>query len=179
MARYRMVSIAMLFALLLPAMSHAGGPVATKVMVRAVAHDAKIIGTHVGGAKITIRDAATDSILTEGVQLGGTGDTELIMKKPRERGVSVYDTEGAAGFLATLMLSKPTRVEITAVGPLGTPQSTQRAAKTVLLLPGKDVLGDGIVLEIYGLTVEILEPNDGTPIAVGDEMPVRVKLTMT
>ena len=41
------------------------------------------------------------------------------------------------------MLERATVVEVTAEGPLGTPQSTQRASKTLLLVPGQDVLGGG------------------------------------
>jgi hypothetical protein len=59
---------------------------------------------------------------------------------------------GTAGFLSTLMLDRPTVVEITAEGPLGPPQSIQRVSKTMLVIPGQDVLGDGVVLEIHDFT---------------------------
>jgi len=111
----------------------------TRVMVRVTSHDAKIIGTGVGGARVTIRDVRSGAVLAEGVQEGGTGDTSLIMGA-RERGGAVYDTEGAAGFLAELELSEPTWVEITAEGPLGTPDALRRVTSTTLLVPGRDVL---------------------------------------
>src|ERR1700684_1279951 len=82
----------------------------TKIMIRAVARDAKVIGTHVGGAKITVRDAATGEILAQGMQQGGTGDTDVIMKKPHTRGMTVYSAGDASGFLAVLHLDKPTVV---------------------------------------------------------------------
>lgn len=56
------------------------------------------------------------------------------------------------------MLERPTVVEVTAEGPLGTPQTTQRASKTLLLVPGQDVLGEGVLLEIHGFTVTFLAP---------------------
>lgn len=152
--------------------------VATKVMVRAVSHDAKVIGTKVGGARITIRQAATGKVLAEGMQTGGTGDTRRIMIEPRERGEKVYDTPGTAGFLATVMLEQPTVVEIIAEGPLGTPQSTRRATTTTLLVPGEDILGDGIILEIHGFTVEILAPAEDLRPAAGQDLDVVATVTM-
>lgn len=152
--------------------------VPTKVMVRAVSRDAKVIGTGVGGARVTIREAATGKVLAEGVQQGGTGSTDLIMRQPRQRGASVYDTEGTAGFLATLALERPTVVEVVAEGPLGATQATQRAAKTVLLVPGEDVLGDGIVLEIHGFIVQLTAPA-APRVRAGQPFEVRATATLT
>lgn len=152
-------------------------PETTRVMVRAVSRDAKIIGSGVGGARITVRDATSGKVLAEGVQEGSTGDTRAIVTEPRERGADVYDTSGAAGFLAELDLDRPTRVRFEAEGPLGTPHATQQASKTMLLLPGRDVLGDGVILELHGFTVELLEPEvPASP--SGDLLPVRARVTM-
>ena len=152
--------------------------VPTKVMVRVTAHDAKIIGTGVGGASVTIRDAATGRVLAEGTQQGATGDTRRIMIEPRARGATVYDTEDAAGFLATIEIAEPTLVEIIAEGPLGTPHAVQRASKTMLLVPGKDVLGEGIVIELQGFTVILESPSDGAPVPAGREFEIRANVTM-
>ncbi|MGD2218492.1 MAG: hypothetical protein PVJ64_17170, partial [Gemmatimonadales bacterium] len=86
----------------------------TRIMIRVVAHDAKIIGSGVGGARVTVVDAETGAFLAEGVQQGGTGDTELIMSTPHARDMTVYDTEGAAGFLAELEIAEPRVVVISA-----------------------------------------------------------------
>jgi hypothetical protein len=160
----------------LPAAAQA---ILTKVMVRAVSRDAKVIQDPVGGARITIRDVATGNVLAQGVQQGRSGNTELIMVKPRARGATVFDTPGTAGFLATLMLERPTVVEITAEGPLGNPQATQRASKTLLLVPGQHVLGEGVLLEIHGFIVDLLAPVAGAEVRAGQPLPVRVKVTMT
>src|SRR5579862_6267811 len=115
------------FAVLLvasPIFGQTGGT-ETKVMIRAIARDAKVIGTHVGGARITVKDAASGEILAQGMQQGGTGDTDLIMKKPRTRGMALYNTPDTSGFLAVLHIEKPTVVEISAEGPLGNAQATQ------------------------------------------------------
>ncbi len=151
----------------------------TRVMVHAVSRDAKLIGTHVGGARIVIREAATGRVLAEGVQQGGSGDTKRIMVEPHRRGAALYDTPDAAGFLATVTLDRPTVVEISAEGPLGHPQAMQRTSKTMLLVPGEDILGDGVVLEIHGFILQFLEPGEGARVKAGDAIPVRASMTMT
>ncbi|NNG16882.1 MAG: hypothetical protein HKM89_10410 [Gemmatimonadales bacterium] len=155
-----------------------GQTVPTNVMVRVTAHDAKIIGTDVGGARVTLRDAETGQVLAEGIQQGSTGNTRLIMVQPRKRGARVYDTGNAAGFLATIDLGEPILVEIIAEGPLGTPHATQRASKTMLLVPGKDVLGEGVVIDLLGFTVVVEEPSDGASVEAGKEFEIRANVTM-
>ena len=174
------VSLAvMLLALLLTWLPGEAAKTPTKVMVRAISKDAKVIGSKVGGARISIREVATGTLLAEGIAEGETGSTERIMVRPRQRGDKVFDDPDAAGFLATLMLEQPTVVEVTAVGPLGTPQSTQRTSKTLLLVPGQHVLGEGIVLEIHGFTVELLMPPQEAGLRAGQTMEIKVAVTMT
>lgn len=152
--------------------------VPTTVTVRVVSNDAKLIGTGVGGARITIRDDETGQILARGLHEGSTGDTERIMA-PRERGSEVFATEGAAGFETVLRLTGPRRVEIEALGPLGTPHARQRATRTVLLVPGEDLTGDGVVLTLYGFTVEVMEPSGGRlSLSPGERFPLRARVTM-
>ena len=57
------IAFAMLI-LVSPLFAQTGGK-ETKVMIRAIARDAKVIGTHVGGARITVRDTATGEILAQ------------------------------------------------------------------------------------------------------------------
>lgn len=158
----------------------AGRGAPTRVMVRAVSRDAKVIGTKVGGARVTIREAATGRVLAEGLQAGETGSTEKIVVQPRRRGEPVYDAPGTAGFLATLELERPTVVEVTAEGPLGAPQAVQKVSKTMLLVPGEHVEGDGVVLEIHGFIVT-LEPTPAgaAPRAAGRPFEVRAAVTLT
>jgi hypothetical protein len=158
-------------------MRDAEAQIPTKVMVRVTANDAKIIGSGVGGARITILDATTGEVLAEGVQAGSTGNTGLIMDT-RERGATVYDTEGAAGFVAELALAHPTQVLITGEGPLDSPHAMQVASKSLLLVPGEDVLGEGIILELLGFTVELLSPGDGVEVPAGEPVEVRGRITM-
>lgn len=172
------VTLALSLALVLTPACLAGQGTPTRVMVRAASHDAKIIGSAVGGARITVYDARTGQRLAQGVQEGGTGSTEKLVVEPRKRGERVFDVDGAAGYLARLDLSEPTLVRIEAEGPLGTPHATQRASRTLLLVPGEHVLGDGVILELYGFTVELLEPSSDPTEFFGEEMPVRARVTM-
>jgi hypothetical protein len=169
-------AIATLF-LVSPLFAQTGGT-ETKIMIRAIARDAKVIGTHVGGAKITVKDTATGEILAQGMQQGGTGDTDLIMKKPRTRGMALYQTPDTSGYLAVLHIDKPTVVEISAEGPLGNAQATQRSSKAMLLVPGQDVLGDGILLEIHGFIITPLAPLADAKLKAGSPFEVRATVTM-
>ncbi len=176
----RSLSFAIAFAILLfvsPLIAQTGGK-ETKVMIRAIARDAKVIGTHVGGARITVKDAATGEILAQGIQQGGTGDTDVIMKKPHTRGMTVFSAGDASGFLAVLHLDKPTVVEISAEGPLGNAQATQRSSKTMLLVPGEDVLGEGVQLEIHGFIVTAVAPLQDAKVKAGSPFEVRATVTM-
>jgi hypothetical protein len=170
------IAFAMLI-LVSPLFAQTGGK-ETKVMIRAIARDAKVIGTHVGGAKITVRDTATGEILAQGIQQGGTGDTNTIMKTPRTRGMAVYSAGDTSGYLAVLHLEKPTVVEISAEGPLGNAQATQRSSKTLLLVPGEDVLGEGILLEIHGFIITPLAPLPDAKVKGGSPFEVRATVTM-
>jgi hypothetical protein len=150
----------------------------TNIVVRALAHDAKLIGTGVGGAHIVIKNALTGDVLADGLQKGSTGDTKKIIRDPRERHSQVFDTPGSAGFEATLMLVEPTLVDITAFGPMATPESTVSTTKRMLLVPGRHVKGEGIILELNGFTVEWLGDDLRDDISPGTPVPISIKVTM-
>lgn len=149
----------------------------TQVTVRAVSNDAKLIQDPVGGAHITIEDAETGEVLAEGRQTGDSGSTDRIMHQPRERGTTIYDVPGAAKYEATLDLTEPTRVRVTAEGPLDYPQAVQTASKTLTLIPGEDVTGDGLTLTLHGFIVEVLAPTEGE-VRPGDDVAVRARVRM-
>ena len=151
----------------------------TRITVRAVSRDAKIIGTHVGGARITIRDAATGEILASGFQNGETGETKRIMTEPHTRAAVLYDTPNAAGYVATLDLAAPRVIEVSAEGPLQYPQAMQKTSKTLLVVPGQHIEGDGVVLEIHGFIVQLLQPEAAQlELPAGDPLRVKAKVTM-
>lgn len=129
----------------------------TTVVVRAKAKDAKFIGSSMNGAMVTIRNAETGELLAEGSTEGSTGDTEKIMKKPHQR-YEDLSTEDAAKYEATLDLSEPTFVTVSAAAPSSQLQSRVSSSTQLWLIPGKDITGDGIVLEIPGFAIDIMQP---------------------
>ena len=158
--------------------SFSGGAIPTKVLVRVVSKDAKVIGSGVGGASVQIVNKETGETLAQGVQSGGTGDTELIMIQPHQRGRTVYGTQGAAFFMAEIPLERPTRVEISVKAPLAFPQSLQSGTKSLALIPGKDIEGEGVIIELAGLIVHILYPTPGGNHKKGEEVRVGVDVRM-
>ena len=154
--------------------SFSADKISTKVIVRVVSKDAKVIGSGVGGASVRIKNVETGEILAEGKQLGGTGDTDRIMVQPRRREEVLYGTSDAAFFQADLLLDKPTQVEIYTEAPLGFPHNIQKGSKTLTLIPGKHILGEGVVIVLNGLIVNILNPSSKDSLKKGGEVAVRV-----
>ena len=152
------------------------GPVDTDVLVRVVAHGAMIVGDDVGGARVTITDVATGTVLASGLQQGDAGDQNQIMRTPRMMAEPHYSSRPAATFRATLHLERPTLVEISAQGPLAHPQAIQRVSKTVLLIPGQDLTHDGIVLHLYGFIVQIEHPKPGDSLIAKDDVKLRASI---
>ncbi len=154
------------------------GGVLTKVTVRVVSKDAKVIGSGVGGASVEIVNLETGELLARGVQTGETGDTERIMVQPRTRGQTVYGTPGAASFIAEIPLERPTRVEIRVKAPLSFPEALQSGTKTVTLIPGVAAEGEGIIIELDGLIVRIMHPAEGDILRSGEEVRVEAEVRM-
>ncbi len=128
----------------------------TEIVVRAKARDAKFIGTSIGGAMVRIRDAESGEILAQGLTRGSTGNTETIMEKPRGR----YDAigEGAARFEAKLDISEPVFLTVEVLAPYIKKQARVLAQTQTWLVPGKPIGGDGLVVEIPGMVVDVLSP---------------------
>jgi len=150
----------------------------TKILVRVVSKDAKIIGSGVGGAFVRIKNLETGEVLAQGKQEGGMGDTDRIMVEPRRRGETVYGTPDGAFFQADLLLDKPTQVEIYTEAPLGYPHAIQKSSKTLTLIPGKNILGEGVIIELNGLIVNILSPSTQESLKKGEGVLVRVEVKM-
>jgi hypothetical protein len=150
----------------------------TKVTVRVVSRDAKVIGFGVGGAFIRIKNLETGEILAQGKQEGGTGDTDRIMVKPRRREEPLYGTPDAASYQAGVLLDKPTQVEIFAEAPLAYPHALQKGSKTLTLIPGKHISGEGVIIELNGLIVNILNPSPKESLMRGKEIVVRAEVRM-
>src|SRR4030043_151833 len=171
--RFFLILIIAITSFVLPSFSAEKVP--TKIIVRVVAKDSKVIGSGVGGAFVRIRNLETGEILAQGKQEGGTGDTESIMVRPRKRGEIIYGISGAASFQAEIALDRPTQVEIYTEAPLAYPQPIQKGAKTSPLIPGKDILGEGVIIELDGLIVNILNPSPKEILKKGEELTIKAE----
>ena len=125
----------------------------TQIMVRAKAVDSKFIGTSVGGIRTIVEDAETGEILDEGWINGDTGNTALLMENPLKRGERQTD-ESTAGFLATVDIDTPKLLRFKLIGPYGYQQAYQEASVTSWVVPGKHILGDGIIITLTGFIVD-------------------------
>ncbi len=145
--------------------------VPTKLTVHVKAHDAKFIGTGVGGIKVVVRDYFTNQILAEGNIEGGTGNTKLLMATPIKRGMLLSDRT-AAKFVTTLDINEPKKLLIEVTGPMAAGLDIHKETKTIWLLPGKDIVGDGILIEFYGLIVQAYSPVPHEMIEVGKTLTI-------
>jgi hypothetical protein len=100
------------------------------------------------------------------------------MVQPRRRGESLYGTPDAAFYQAEFLLDKPTQVEIFAEAPLAYPHVIQKGSKTITLIPGKHILGEGLVIELNGLIVNILNPSPREILKKGESVLVRAEVRM-
>ncbi|MCO1332715.1 hypothetical protein MO867_00050 [Microbulbifer sp. OS29] len=128
----------------------------TEITVRAKAKDAKFIGSSIGGAMVIIREADTGEILAKGLTQGSTGNTGKIMKTPRARYQAIA-TE-AAHFTATLDISEPVFLTVEVLAPYIKKQARVMAQTQTWLVPGKPIVGDGLIVEIPGMLVDLLSP---------------------
>ncbi|CAM4015543.1 hypothetical protein SAMN06265348_101191 [Pedobacter westerhofensis] len=129
----------------------------TRLIVRAQAKDAKFIGTGIGGAYVTVRNNLTGEILAKGLTAGTSGNTDLMMKGQVRRGLPVIDT-ATARFEASIAISEPTFVDIEAVAPFTRRNAAVKSTTQVWLIPGKDILGEGVLLEFPGFILDVLSP---------------------
>ncbi len=163
--------------------SLAAQAVPTTITVRVMALSGKFLGTTMGGARVTLRDADTGRLLASGLTTGSTGDTEHIMKTPHGRHYA-YSTEGAAAFTAVIDIDRPTRVEVAATGPMANRGAANTASSTQWVLPGKDITGgDAWLLELRGFSVQVMAPAAHVKLPLlpmtGNEVNIHVEANIT
>jgi hypothetical protein len=166
--------------LLLLFMVNVSEAVQTRLIVRARARDAKFIGTTMGGALVIIRNSDTGEIMAKGFTAGGTGDTGRIMVEPLRRGVP-FAGKSAAKFEATVDIDEPTLVTVEVSAPYGQRQSLEKTSTQLWLIPGKDILGDGIIMEVPGFSVDLLTPQAHEMMKLSDgklTVPLRANVMM-
>ncbi len=125
----------------------------TQIMVRAKAVDAKFIGSSVGGLRAVVTDAETGEVLDSGWINGDTGSTDTLIKNPIARGQALTD-DNTAGFIAHVDITSPRLLKFTVMGPYAYRQSLQEASVTSWVIPGKHILGDGIILNMPGFIMD-------------------------
>src|SRR5437868_9747136 len=130
----------------------------TQITVRVIAKGGKFLGDDIGGSLITISNLQTGELLAKGYTRGGSGNTTEIMQTPRTWGTAI-PTDSASDFMARLELDEPCLIEVTAYGPLGGLQSAHKVSAMQWVIPGKNITGgDGFLLVMPGLLVQVLEP---------------------
>jgi hypothetical protein len=151
----------------------------TPVSVYVLSRDAKFVGSSMGGVRVTIQHARTGEVLAQGTTAGGTGDTDLIMRRPREHGDSLISPD-AAHFSAILDLAAPTPVQVTVFGPLDYPDSANTASTTQWLLPGMPLAESGSwIIELPGLVVDLHAAPALVRLADGEaRLPVQAMVRM-
>jgi len=152
-------------------------PEQTTVEVRAIAAGGKFLGNDIGGAEITVRDAATGELVAHGRVRGGSGVTQQIMAA-RVWGAPVPVSESSV-LTVSLQITEPVLLDITATGPLGSLQSARRASVQQWVVPGMDLTGPlGVQVVIAGQLVEIVEPPTHTQLASPGAVTIRANVAM-
>lgn len=153
------------------------GQTETAVTVRVLAHDAKLIGTSMGTVEITIRDQATGNILANGQTMGGTGNTERLVIQDKSR-YGEISTPGSAAFTTTLNLLHPVYVEVEAAFHGAYTGKPIIMKQNHWLIPGKDMTGDGIMLDMSGFAMRIQHPLPHQGISLSDKNNTNIELFM-
>lgn len=136
----------------------------TRIDVRVLARGAKFLPGH-GSVPVALRDSDTGEILVRGWTAGGTGDTARILGAgpgaPR-----TGPGDDAAVFSTSVDLDRPRLIAVEVGSPEG-PSRAGRQISTQWVLPGRHLThGDGWVVEMPGLVVDIV-----TPVAHGFSIP--------
>lgn len=149
----------------------------TKITIRAKAKDAKFIGSSIGGARIIVKDASSGKILDEGITSGSTGDTDQIMRKAHERYGQLTD-DNTGKFVASLDITAPRFVEVEVIAPYNAKQAAIKASTQLWVIPGKDITGDGLVIEIPGFIVGVLSPQAHESLSSTGNIEIRANVVM-
>lgn len=179
--RYMMkpgVRVVLAVATLSSGFSHAIRAEPTAIEARTIARGAKFLGGFQAPVRITLTDADTGEVLARGQTQGTTGDTQRIMGRSAA-GEQPMATEDSAVFRAILDLDRPRRITISASGPLSQPQAATTVTSTQWILPGRNLTaGDGWLLEMPGLIVDVAAPTAYQQVKAGTSIGLRVGVTM-
>lgn len=177
-ARMHHSLIALLFAGVFASAVSAAQAEPTQVQVRVLARGAKFIGGYAASARVTLTDADTGEVLAQGLTQGTTGDTRRILERGMDADRRLSSAESGV-FQTTLALDRARRVTASVTGPLSQPQAATTVTSTQWLLPGRDVTrGDGWVLELPGLVVDLVQPAAFRWAERDRDVPLQAAVTM-
>lgn len=161
-----------------PALGAPPQAVRTEVEVRVLARGAKFLGGYAAPVRVVLTDADSGQTLVQGETAGTTGDTRTIMNGASGPG-GKRSTLDSAVFRTSLKLERPRRVTLTVTGPLSQPQAMTSASSTQWLLPGRHLTaGDGWLMELPGLIVDVASPVAYEWVVAGTAIPLRASVTM-
>ena len=149
----------------------------TSILIRVQARGGKFLGPDIGYSFITVRDVASGVVLAQSSAAGDSGQlgptlapgvsTGVVMTAPLTPNwlsATAGSPSPTAGFLASFDLAAPALIEISAAGTPNGTANQHRTSATMWIWPGAQLTTEpGLVLELPGLNVQILEPNPATP----------------
>ncbi len=150
--------------------------VETKLVIRAKSKDAKFVGTKMGGAMVVVKESETGRVLVEGLTSGGTGDTRKIMVEPKTRFGHIAG--GAAMFETSVNIDEPTLVTIEVKAPYAAKPNMIKSSTEMWLIPGKDITGEGIVIEVPGFSIDARTPERVSMAQNRAAIPIQAHIVM-
>ncbi len=150
--------------------------VETKLVVRAKSKDAKFVGTKMGGARVVITDSETGKVLSDGLTSGGTGNTQKIMIEPKTRFGQI--AEGAAKFETSIDIDEPALITIEVEGPYKHKDNLIKSSTQLWMIPGRDIVGEGIIIEIPGFSIDAAAPGKVKLVNGEAVIPVKARIVM-
>jgi len=164
--------------LILGGLSNAAQAERTDLEVRVLARGAKFLAGYTAPVRVVLTDADTCETLVQGLTAGTTGDTAKIMGGAKDRDGRLASADSAV-FRTSLDIDRPRRVTLSVTGPLSQPQAATTATSTQWVLPGRHVTaGDGWLVELPGLIVDLASPLAYQRVKAGASVPLRVGVTM-
>jgi hypothetical protein len=151
--------------------------VPTKLIVRARSKDAKFVGTSMGGAHILVKDSETGKVLAEGLTAGGTGNTRKIMVAPHMRFVPLTDSS-TAKFETVIDIDEPRLVTIDVEAPYGFKPDTIKSTTQIWLIPGRDLVGDGVIIEVPGFQISTRTSKEVKMAGSRAVIPIEARIVM-
>jgi hypothetical protein len=150
--------------------------VQTKLVIRAKSKDAKFVGSKMGGATVVVTNSETGKVLAEGLTTGGTGNTQKIMIEPKTRFGQI--AEGAAKFETSIDIDEPTLVTIDVAGPYAHRDNMIKSSTQMWLIPGKDIVGEGIIIEVPGFSIDAGSIGQAKLVDNKAVIPVQARIVM-